>query len=346
MKVSAIVVGYGDEPHLTECLQALLLDLAPGDEVVLVDNGIVAPPELGSVSVVGTGANLGFAGGAFLGAAESNGDVLVFVNSDAVVRPGSVAALCRALEERDVGLAGGCVLLATDPGLVNSCGNPVHVTGLSWAGGYLEPFSEHDESTDVTSVSGALFAVRRGMWDELGGLDARFFMYYEDADLSLRCWLAGRRVRYVPEALATHTYDFSRNPLKMHLLERNRLLSILTVYPGPLLRRALPVILLTEPLLFVLAKRDGWLRQRVDAWCWLLRHRRLLVERRRAVQASVTARHALDHRLTTRLTQSVITPPPGLRVLDAVVTWYWGAVGQGSSGPVRNRARDGLEVLP
>ena len=346
MTVSAIVVGYGPEPHLTKCLEALLLDLASGDEVLLVDNGIVAPPELVDVRLVGTGGNLGFSGGASLGASESIGDVLVFVNSDAVVRPGSVAALRRALEERDVGLAGGCVLLATDPELVNSCGNPVHVTGHSWAGGYREPFSDHQESMDVTSVSGALFAVRRGLWDELGGMDPRFFMYYEDADLSLRCWLAGRRVRYVPEALATHAYDFSRNPLKLHLLERNRLMSILTVYPAPLLRRALPVLLLTEPLLFVLAVRDGWFRQRVDAWRWLFRHRHVLAERRRAVQSSVTARHALDHRLTTRLTQSVITLPPGLRVLDAVVTWYWGTVVRGSFGPVPEPEPDGRRVRP
>jgi GT2 family glycosyltransferase len=330
--VSVVVVGYGPEPRLAACLQAVERQLVAGDEVILVDNGVHRLPEAGRVRVVASGRNLGFAGGCNLGVSRSNGDKVVFVNSDAILQPGAVAALRAALDDPGVGLVSGCVVLADDPAVVNSHGNPIHVTGLSWAGGHGDPVSEHQEPTNVTSVSGALFGVRRDVWDRLGGLESDFFMYYEDADLSLRCWLAGLRVRYVPQAVATHDYDFARNPRKMHLLERNRLACIMTVYPRRLLRRALPVVLVTEPLLFLLALRDGWFLQRVKAYVWLARHRRWLLSRRQGVQAQVTAPGALDTRLTTVLVQPMISPPPGLPVLDSLVSGYWAAIGAGRTG--------------
>jgi GT2 family glycosyltransferase len=320
---SVIVVAYGDEPQLASCLSALLADLPAGGEVLVVDNGANLP-EVPGIRVVTRGRNLGFGGGCRLGVEEARGDVLVFVNSDAVVRPGALTALVEALADAATGLVCGCVVLADRPDRVNSAGNPVHITGLSWAGGYLDPVSEHQEGGDVTAVTGALFATRRDVWDLLGGMHDDFFLYYEDTDLSLRCWLAGLRVRYVPGALAEHAYEFSRNARKMHLLERNRLHSVLTTYPTHLLARALPVLVLTEPLLLVLAVRDGWGGEKLASWWWLVRHARQMRARRRRIRRE--APHALDGLLTTRLTTRQVEPPAGIRLLDRLVTAYWRAV--------------------
>ncbi len=324
MTTSVIVVAHGDEPLLTACLSAILTDLPDGGEVLVVDNGVSAPPTVPGVRVVTRGRNLGFGGGCRAGVEEARGDVLVFVNSDAVVRAGAVAALAEALGDPGTGLVCGCVVLTERPDRINSVGNPVHVTGLSWAGGYLDPVEEHAVAGDVVAVTGALFATRRSVWDQLGGMHDDFFLYYEDTDLSLRCWLAGLRVRYVPSAVAEHSYEFARNPHKMHLLERNRLHSLLTAYPGHLLRRALPVVVVTEPLLLVLALRDGWGREKVAAWWWLLRHAPQLAARRRTVTRA--APHALDGLLTTRMSTRQVTAPPGIPLLDRLVTAYWGAV--------------------
>ena len=68
MTTSVVVVAYGDEPLLETCLTAVLADLAPGDEVLVVDNGMtVAPPALGGVRVLRPARNVGFAGGCRLG---------------------------------------------------------------------------------------------------------------------------------------------------------------------------------------------------------------------------------------------------------------------------------------
>lgn len=323
MTVSVVVVGFGSEPDLDTCLRAVVDDAGPAGEVVLVDNGIETLPTMDGVTVVPAPRNLGFAGGARLGVERSTGDVLVFVNSDAVIEPGSVAALARSLDDPAVGMVCGCVVLASDRDRVNSVGNPVHVTGISWAGGMGDPVTDHQEACDVASVTGALFAMRREVWDRLGGLDASYFMYYEDADLSLRCWLAGLRVSYCPGARATHSYDFARNPEKLFLLERNRMRTVLTVYPWPLLARALPVLAITEPPLLAIALRDHWFIDRARAWLWVGRHAQALAARRRSIQRKGQSWELLLRALSDELNPPQLTPPPGLRLYNRVVRSYW-----------------------
>ena len=77
--------------------------------------------------------------------------------------------------------------------------------------------------------------VRADRFAALGGFCEPMFAYCEDTDLSLRCWQRGWRVVLVPDAVVLHRYEFSRNPQKLFLLERNRLLMVLTVYSGRLL---------------------------------------------------------------------------------------------------------------
>ncbi len=324
MSLSVVVVGHGDEPLLAACLDALVDQLGPHDELVLVDHGIACVPARDRVRVVTPPTNSGFGGGCAAGAAATSGDVLVFVNSDAIVEPGALLALSSTVGDPGVGMAGGLVLLADRPHLVDSAGLPVHLTGLSWCDGYGEPVTEHQQPRPITSVAGALFACRREVWDLLGGMDDAYFMYHEDTDLSLRCHLAGLAVVLVPGAVATHDHDFSRNPHKMFLLERNRFLTVLGDYPTHLLLRVLPVLILLEPLYLVIAARDGWAAEKVRAWGWLLRNGRTVLRRRRRVQAATRDPHALDALLSPTVTQTQLEEPAAMALLNRLLSLYWG----------------------
>jgi GT2 family glycosyltransferase len=289
--VTVVVLAYGTEPHLVECIDALVASQGVDLEVILVDNGAdtdavrlaAARPR---VSRLDPGTNLGYAGGCNVGAAEASGSVLVFVNSDALVRPSCLAALVRAVQDPHVGLATASLRLADSPDLLNSAGNPVHFLGFSWAGAFGERADEHDEAGFVASVSGATFAVRRDVWKALHGFDSTYFAYGEDVDLSIRCWEAGYRVVFVPEAVSLHHYEFSRNPLKYYLLERNRLINLLTLYEGRTTAWLIAADLPVELGLLVVSARDGWIAQKVQGWRWLLSHRNYLRARRAAVQSS------------------------------------------------------------
>ena len=273
------------------------------------------------VTWIGDGSNLGFIDACNLGAGVAAGDILVFVNPDAVVRPDAMAALAACLDEASIGLATGLVELDDEPGTVNAAGNPVHYSLLSWAGGWGEPTAEHSQAKDVASVSGALFAVRRTDWERLGGFFGPMFAYGEDAELSLRTWLAGQRVRYVPTAVASHHYEFTRNPGKLGLLERNRWISLLTVYEASTLRRLVPGLSLVEAGIWMTALRQGWVADKAAAvvWCW--RNREQIRRRRREVQsARVLPDTALLPVLASRITPSVRSGQHVPRVVNGLLS--------------------------
>ncbi len=297
--VSALVVAYGEEPELGHCLRALLDSEGVAIEVVVVDNGdrsgaVGEFEDDQRVRICRPGSNLGFAAGCNLAAAAATGDVLALVNPDAVVAPDALVHLVNALDSPGVGIATASVRLAEAPDTMNSAGNPVHYLGLAWAGGHGEPASAHADPATVASASGACCALRAEVWFQLGGFDPAYFAYHEDVEFSLRCWQRGLSVVYVPDAVVVHHYAFSRNDLKNFLLERNRLLTVLTTYSGrTLLGLAVPLLALEATVLAV-AARAGWLPAKVRGYRWLVRHRTQIRRRRQRLQGE---RLCSDHDL-------------------------------------------------
>ncbi len=94
--------------------------------------------------------------------------------------------------------------------------------------GYLEPDDgRFDTSEDVFAWCGAGVLLRREYLDQVGSLDERLFIYYEDLELSWRGQKQGWRYRYVPTAVVHHVHAATTvegSKLKLHYEERNRLL--------------------------------------------------------------------------------------------------------------------------
>lgn len=328
-RVSVVMLAWGDEPVLETAVAAVLASENVEVDVVLVDNGCTTDAVervrgLPGVSVVEPGQNTGFALGCNLGAAHATGEVLAFINGDAIVAPDALARLAAVACEEGVGLASGSLRLYDEPAVMNSAGNPVHYTGLSWAGGLGEPAAAHAVRREVASATGAATVVRADRFAELGGFCEPMFAYCEDTELSLRCWQRGWRVVYVPDAVVLHRYEFSRNERKLYLLERNRLFLVLTLFERRTLALIAPAVLALELAVLALAVRQGWWRQKVAGWAWLWRHRRDVAHRRAEVQA---ARRVSDRALAAHLTgdftageSTGFTAPPLLRRGSR---WYW-----------------------
>jgi GT2 family glycosyltransferase len=313
-----VIPAYGDEPLLERCVASALHD--EDHEVVVVDNGCTTDAverveRYDRVRVVRPGYNTGFAAGCNLGVSQSDGDVVVLLNSDAIARPGATAALAGALDDRSVGIATASVRLLADPRRLNSSGNPVHFLGLTWSGNLGRDALATPTSKEVASASGAAMAMRAEDWRRFGGFFGEMFAYYEDVELSQRVWLDGLRVVYVPEAEVWHDYSFSRNPDKYFLLERNRLLMVSTIYQSRTLALLAVPLLGFELAMLVLATKEGWARQKVRSWVWLLTHLRMLRERRSLVQGS---RREADAVLLRNLTGDL---DPGAESGIRVPTW-------------------------
>jgi GT2 family glycosyltransferase len=331
--VSAVVLAYGNEPWLEDCVAALLGSEGIAEmEVVVVDNGCTdgAVDRLAGspgVVVLRPPRNLGFAGGCNLGAGSAKGDILVFVNGDAIVAPRAVSRLAAVASRPGVGIATGSIRLAHDPDRLNSAGNEIHFLGVGWAGRLDEPASHYSEEVEVTGASGAGMAMSRHVWERLGGFHDPYFAYHEDAELSLRCWQQGLSVVYVPDAVVVHRYEFSRNPNKLYLLERNRLLFVLTLFEARTLLLLAPAFVAFELGILLLALREGWGRQKVAGWRWLVRNRRMVKGRRRHLRAERTVGDRdIAPRLSNRLRSVNLRLPKALQPADRLLAAYWSLV--------------------
>ena len=328
--VTAVVLAYGSEPWLVPCVDALLASEDIHVDVVIVDNGctddgVERLRGRPGTTIVTPGRNLGFAGGCNEGATRATGDVVAFVNGDAIVEPSAIARLAAAALPVDVGIATASLRLADDPSRLNSAGNEVHFLGFSWSGHFGERAADHDVDRDATGATGACMALRREVWEDLGGFDPEYFAYHEDAELSLRCWQRGLRVRFVSAAVATHRYEFGRNPLKFYLVERNRLMFVLTLFERRTILLLLPALVITDLGVAVMAAAGGWLPQKVRGWSWLVRNRRWVCARRRRLQAErTTADRVLAARLSARIDPANFPLPSILAVLNWVLRAYWG----------------------
>jgi hypothetical protein len=211
VSVSVVIVNWNGGPGLLDCVASVAGEATPAREVILVDNAAsdgstaAARTRFAAVRIVETGANLGFAAGANRGAAVARGDVLVFVNPDACLLPGALGLLVDALlRVPRAGIAGG--------GLVDERGRwqpgaarfgPVrHLLLDTTPGRFAARLRRAPHPVDW--VYGTFMAVRRDLFQQLGGFDPRYFVYGEDLDLCYRAGRVGARTIHVPQARALH----------------------------------------------------------------------------------------------------------------------------------------------
>jgi GT2 family glycosyltransferase len=328
--LSVLIVAYESRDDLAKTLPAVLRELDDDDELILVDN----KPGDGSVDLVGElapqagivspGRNTGFAGGANAGAEVARGELLVLLNPDAVPQPGWGEAIRRPWQEERGWAAWQGLVADGAMETINSAGNPIHFTGIVWAGRHGRPLGEAPPPGEVPAASGACLAVRIDEWRRAGGFPSEFFMYHEDVDLSVRLRTAGGTVGIEPTALVAHDYDFSASADKWRWLERNRLAFIVRTYPGALLALLAPVLLATELALLPVAAAGGWGRQKLQAnrefirWLpRLLRERRTLQRQRKISAAEFAAA------LTPDLDSDLISPLVRSRPARLALRGYW-----------------------
>jgi GT2 family glycosyltransferase len=292
--LSVLIVVWNSREELARTLPALLPELGPGDELIVVDNDSddgtpeVARELAPRARVIRTGANLGFAAACNAGAAAASGELLVVLNPDAAPLPGFGEAIRRPWREGR-GWAAWQALVADAGGTrINSAGNPIHFTGIVWAGGHGRPIAEAPAAGEVTVLSGACLAIPLRTWRQVGGFAERFFLYHEDVDLSLRLRLRGGTLGIEPAAVVDHDYEFGAREHKWRWLERNRLAFLVRAYPTSLLLLLAPALLATELALLAVSASGGWGRQKLAANLEFLRWLPRLLRERRQVQATRT----------------------------------------------------------
>jgi hypothetical protein len=341
VSLSTVVVAHDSLFELRRSLPALVDQLADDDELIVVDNasrdGLQA--ELARLAptarLISLGENVGFAAGANRGAAAARGDLLAFLNPDAMVQPGWAEAIAAGWNG-DLTAWMGLVLLEGSRA-INTSGGVLHFTGFGWAGQIGQPVGAGPRGpVEVGFLSGACLAIPADTWRQAGGFAEDFFMYCEDVDLSLRLRLRGATLAVVPDAQVAHRYEFAKGGRKWRLLERNRWATLIRTYPASLLLAVAPALLAAELAVWATALRGGWGRMKALATLDVARSLPSLLQQRRAIQNQrrVTVSEFASH-LTAEL-NSPYLGTIGTRPLVRRMLWlYWRIVQAllpGSSG--------------
>jgi hypothetical protein len=222
-RVSAVIVHYLTRKETVESAHAVVAT-APEAELVVVDNasrdGIAERfrADVPSARVIEEAVNGGYGAACNHAARETGREFLMFLNSDAVVRPGAVDALAAALdsdaraavagprlENPDGTLQPSILRLPTlwrvfceSSGLAFLCGGRAPLRGHS------ATKEDHSRARPVECVKGAAMLVRRTAFEEVGGFDERFFLYAEESDLAARLRRRGWRILFEPSASVVH----------------------------------------------------------------------------------------------------------------------------------------------
>ncbi len=220
MKFSVLIVNYASWPFTLRCIESLHATGYGNFETVVIDNDSVEPPELPpSVRLIRNKENVGFARAHNKGIAASTGDLVVLINPDTLVERDFFERLDEFFEDDTrIGIAGPRIL-DSDGELQLSARREINVlSGLlgrtslltrlfpksSLVKSQFPVVTEGSNPTPVDWVSGACMVIRRDTLRDVGPLDARFFMYFEDADLCHRARGAGWLVYYLPDVEIIH----------------------------------------------------------------------------------------------------------------------------------------------
>ncbi len=230
-RISILIVLYNALTEAAGCLESIFETGADGVEVIVVDN---ASPQGGAailkerwpqVRLIQNEENVGFARAVNQAAGLAKGRYLLLLNPDCRLNGDVPRVLADWLEARpEVGLVGPRLLnpdgsLQTStyafPTLFQTAAHFFRLKSLlplerlrrvapAWLAGRIGQLNRHDKAGPVDYCTGAALMVRREVWDALGGLDERFFLYYEEKDLCLRAKQAGYETWLAPEASVVH----------------------------------------------------------------------------------------------------------------------------------------------
>lgn len=225
--LDVVIVNWNAGDYLRRCLESIPSARTDDFElkrVVVVDNassdGSAEIPKTLDLPlvIIRNDENRGFAAACNQGVSGSEADYLLFLNPDAQLFPESLARPIRFMESLDHSRVGICgvKLLDENGGTTTTCARfpslAIYVSqmfGLSrlfpkiFPRHFLQPY-ELSCNREVDQIIGAFFLIRKGLFFKLNGFDERFFVYFEEVDLSLRAKREGYSSCIIYDAAALH----------------------------------------------------------------------------------------------------------------------------------------------
>lgn len=253
--VAVVLLNWNQEADTADCLTSLSRVEGAPVRVILVDNGS-SPDSVDrlerrfpEVLVIRLPENRGFAAGNNVGierAIQEGARHILLLNNDTLVDPTFLQPLLEGLATPGVGVVGPKILCHPDVTRLWFAGAMIDWrTGRQWHLGANEPDrGQRDLPLEVDYITACCLLAPARVFQEIGGLDERYFIYFEETDWSLRARRRGYRCRYIPRSRIWHKVSQAMktgSPTSDYYYARNRLLFIRSHAPP---RRRLRLIAL------------------------------------------------------------------------------------------------------
>lgn len=239
--VAIIIVSYNSANHIEACLESVFTQRrAVTQQVIVVDNAsrdntaAIVRDRFPEATLLQPGTNLGFAAGVNYGAMHADADFILLLNPDTIILKNAVDVIVEfARENPGHGVYGGRTLKPDGSLEPSSCwGEPtlwsmamfgLGLTTILPKNRWLDPESlghwQRDSVREVGVITGCFLLSPKPVWDALGGMDERYFMYGEDVDFAMRARRAGYRPTICPGAQLVHEVgQCSETPIHKALL--------------------------------------------------------------------------------------------------------------------------------
>jgi len=223
--LSIAIVSWNTRALLHTCLRSIIDSTEHITyEIIVVDNAsgdgsaAMVAQTFPMVRLIRNPQNQGFAQANNAAFANARGRYLLLLNPDTEVHAGAIEQLVDYMDRYvDVGALGAHLLNADGstqiscshfPTLMNMALESLGVSRFAPRNALFARFKmtywRHDQEREVDQPSGACLLIRRAAWDQVGSLDTRFFMYFEEVDLCYRIKRQGWKIVFLPTAYVTH----------------------------------------------------------------------------------------------------------------------------------------------
>lgn len=239
--VAVIVVNWNNAQDTIDCVNSLKKINYKNFKVFLVDNGStdgslekLRPFADENIEIIETRQNLGFSGGnnvAVEKALAEKFDFILLLNNDTTVDPDFLSELVKVAEgDPKIGIVGSKIYFYDNPKRIWYGGGK-----FTWFGGgrHLQ-YEEIDKNPEEINpketgyMTGCSFLIKSEVVRKIGGLDERFFLYYEDTDWSLSTKEVGYKIVYAPSSKVYHKVSRTASQIGNHTIHyyhiRNALL--------------------------------------------------------------------------------------------------------------------------
>lgn len=301
ISVTAVVVNFNGGERLLACIRSINHQFLKPQTIILIDNAStddsvdMVEKLYPDVKIIRLKENKGPSVSRNVGLYAAKTHLILFIDADIYLSKYCLQRLMETYQKQNTVICPR-TLFYSEPNLIQCDGASAHFIGtMILHNSYFLINMAPRRTNQVGGCLSGCLLIDTKVAQELGGFDEDYFIYFEDLEFSLKLFSKGYRIVCEPNAVVLHDRESGTPglsfragqkypPRRFYLTMRNRLMTIFIHYRLRTLILLIPVLMVYDLATFFVAVWRGWFSEWIQAWKWLIEHRRVLRKKRKQIQ--------------------------------------------------------------